>query len=124
MITHRDETAAQTPPLPRPPGCGVAAGVLVGLIRGRSYWVILPSVKTAISVPDDTFDQAERRAAALGMSRSEFFTRAAQHYIEQLDAQSLTARIDAAIALVGTDDSAQAAVAAGRRLLASDGDEW
>jgi len=29
-------------------------------------------MKTAISVPDETFDQAERRAAELGMSRSEF----------------------------------------------------
>jgi len=81
-------------------------------------------MKTAISVPDDTFDEAERRAAALGMSRSEFFTRAAQHYMEQLDAQSLAARIDAAIALVGVDESTQAAVAAGRRYLAADEDEW
>jgi len=81
-------------------------------------------MKTAISVPDDTFDEAERRAAALGMSRSEFFTRAALHYMEQLDAQSLAARIDAAIALVGVDESTQAAVAAGRRYLAADEDEW
>jgi metal-responsive CopG/Arc/MetJ family transcriptional regulator len=81
-------------------------------------------MKTAISLTDDTFEQVERRATALGMSRSEFFTRAAQHYIEQLDAQSLAARIDEAIALVGNDESAQAAVAAGRRLLAADEDEW
>jgi antitoxin MazE6 len=81
-------------------------------------------MKTAISVPDETFEQAERRAAALGVSRSEFFTRAAQHYLRELDAHSLTARIDIAVALVGTDESSQAAVATGRRLLASDEDDW
>lgn len=81
-------------------------------------------MKTAISVPDETFDQAERRAAALGMSRSEFFTRAAQRYLRELDAQSLTARIDAAVALVGVDESSAAAVTAGHRLLAADDNEW
>jgi metal-responsive CopG/Arc/MetJ family transcriptional regulator len=58
------------------------------------------------------------------MSRSEFFTVAARHYIEELDAQSLTARIDAVIDLVGADESSAAAVAAGRRTLAADTDEW
>jgi hypothetical protein len=57
-------------------------------------------MKTAIFVPDSTFDKVERRACALGMSRSEFFTRAAERYLGELDAQSLTARIDAAISLV------------------------
>jgi len=82
-------------------------------------------MKTAISVPDETFNQAERRAAALGMSRSEFFTRAAKRYLQELDAHSLTTRIDAAISLVGVDESSAAAVTAGRRrLLAADDNEW
>lgn len=81
-------------------------------------------MKTAISVPDDTFQESERRAAALGMSRSEFFTVAARHYIEELDAQSLTTRIDAVIDLVGEDESSGAAVTAGRRVLAAGNDEW
>jgi metal-responsive CopG/Arc/MetJ family transcriptional regulator len=80
-------------------------------------------VKTAISVPDDTFNEAERRAAQLGVSRSEFFTTAARHYIQELDALSLVGRIDGALALAGTDDSSQAAVRAGRRALA-EGDDW
>jgi metal-responsive CopG/Arc/MetJ family transcriptional regulator len=80
-------------------------------------------MKTAISIPDDTFQEAERRAAALGMSRSEFFTTAARRYIRELDAQSLTGRIDAAIALAGPDESSQDAVRAGRRALA-DGEDW
>jgi len=81
-------------------------------------------MKTAISVPDETFEQAEQRAADLGMSRSEFFTRAAQHYLQQLDAESLTGRIDAAIELTGLDESAEIAAGAGRRRLAQAEDGW
>jgi metal-responsive CopG/Arc/MetJ family transcriptional regulator len=81
-------------------------------------------VKTAISIPDATFELVEERAAALGMSRSEFFARAAQRYLEELDDAALTGRIDAAIELLGVDESTDAVVAAGRRRLASDDDEW
>jgi metal-responsive CopG/Arc/MetJ family transcriptional regulator len=80
-------------------------------------------VKTAISIPDETFHEAERRASELGVSRSEFFTTAARHYIRELDAESLTHRIDAALAVVGEDASGQAAVRAGQRTLA-DGEDW
>jgi len=79
-------------------------------------------MKTAISIPDETFNEAERRAAELGVSRSEFFTTAARHYIQELDAESLAVRIDDALALAGTDESSQAAVRAGRRALA--GADW
>jgi metal-responsive CopG/Arc/MetJ family transcriptional regulator len=81
-------------------------------------------MKTAISLPDETFDRASRRAKALGMSRSEFFARAAVNYMDELDARSLTARMDAALDVIsGTDDSNEVAVDAGRRVLA-DSDEW
>ncbi len=33
-------------------------------------------MKTAISIPDEVFRQAEQAAKRLGVSRSEFFTRA------------------------------------------------
>jgi hypothetical protein len=58
------------------------------------------AVKTAISIPDETFTRAERHAAVLGVSRSEFFTRAARRYMEQLEAETLTARIDVAMDMV------------------------
>jgi metal-responsive CopG/Arc/MetJ family transcriptional regulator len=80
-------------------------------------------MKTAISIPDETFDQIERCAASLGMSRSEFFTKAAQRYLNQVDEESLTAGIDAAIELIGEDDSSAAAVAASHRRLAAE-DDW
>jgi metal-responsive CopG/Arc/MetJ family transcriptional regulator len=81
-------------------------------------------VKTAISVPDETFERADRHAAALGVSRSELFTTAVQRYLDQLEEEALTASIDAAIDLAGADESAEVAVAVGRRRLAASEDEW
>lgn len=82
-------------------------------------------MKTAISVPDETFERASRRASDLGMSRSEFFARAARHYLDELDAQSLTGRIDDAVERLGApDESAADAVASGHGLLAASDDEW
>lgn len=78
-------------------------------------------MKTAISVPDKTFHRATERAVALGMSRSEFFTRAAQRYLDSLDAQSLTAQVNAALTAAPDDESTAAAVAAGRRRLTDEG---
>ena len=80
-------------------------------------------MKTAISVPDDTFEQASKQAAELGISRSEFFARAARRYLDELAARSLTQQVDDALRAAGGDDSAAAAAQAGRRRLA-DGDEW
>jgi hypothetical protein len=79
-------------------------------------------VKTAISLPDDTYEQATRQAAELGISRSEFFARAARIYLDQLAAQSLTRQIDEALQ-AGDDDSNAAAAAAGRSYLARQ-DDW
>jgi hypothetical protein len=73
-------------------------------------------VKTAISVPDETFERASRRTHDLGMSRSEFFTRAAARYLDEPYAESATRQIDLAVAaLAEQDDSAADAVAVGQR---------
>jgi antitoxin MazE6 len=82
-------------------------------------------VKTAISLPDETFDRVTQRASDLGMSRSEFFARAAQRYLDELDAQSLTGQIDRALERIhGTDETKTAAVAIGHRVLGAVDDEW
>ena len=58
------------------------------------------------------------------MRRAEFFARAATHYLDELDAKSLTARMDTALDLIGgMDESAELAVNAGRRVL-GDSDQW
>lgn len=66
-------------------------------------------MKTAIAVPNAVFERVERKVKALGLSRSEFFSRAAERYLDELDREGLTARIDAAIAAapVGFDEQAE-----------------
>jgi metal-responsive CopG/Arc/MetJ family transcriptional regulator len=90
--------------------------------------VVIPGytalMKMAISLPNDIFERASRRATDLGMSRSEFFARAADRYLDELDATSVTKQIDAALADVGNDQSHGWAVDAGRGVLAQGTDEW
>jgi hypothetical protein len=97
-------------------------------LQPARFWVIpgyTERVKTAISVPDDTYERASKRASELGMSRSEFFSRAADHYLDELDIDSVTEQIDRAVADLGDiDDSAKDAVDVGRRLLATGTDDW
>lgn len=59
------------------------------------------------------------------MSRSEFFSRAADRYLNELDNDSVTQQINQAVADLGdTDESGRDAVNLGRRLLADGADEW
>lgn len=82
-------------------------------------------MKTAISVPDETFDRASRRARELGVSRSEFFARAADNYLDELDAHSVTQQIDAALAQCSASGKSNAAaVEAGNGYLLSSDGEW
>jgi predicted DNA-binding protein len=78
-------------------------------------------MKTAISVSDTTYERVTRRARELGMSRSELFARAAEHYLDELDRGSLTARLDEALEHMEPDESSAVAAAAGRRRLQQDG---
>jgi broad specificity phosphatase PhoE len=73
--------------------------------------------------PRTGVEQATRHARELGMSRSEFFARAAQLYLDELDAHSLTQQIDEALQVTSPDESASDAAGVGRRRLA-DEDEW
>lgn len=82
-------------------------------------------MKTAISIPDETFEKASRRAHDLGMSRSEFFSRAAARYLDELDAESVTRQIDLAVGTLGAgDDSSVDAVETGRRVLVDESGDW
>jgi metal-responsive CopG/Arc/MetJ family transcriptional regulator len=73
-------------------------------------------MKTAISLPDATFERASQRAQELGVSRSEFFATAATRYLDDLDRRSLTTRIDQD--LLGADPDSAAAVHVGHARLA------
>ena len=81
-------------------------------------------MKTAISMPDATFERVTKTAADLGLSRSELFVRAAINYLDQLEAESLTSRINAALDEAGPDPDVHLVVAAGKRRLRQSTDEW
>lgn len=65
-------------------------------------------MKTAISVPDQVFARVEQHAKQLGLSRSEFFARAAARWSDELDEENLTEAIDAALANAGPDPNPEA----------------
>ena len=82
-------------------------------------------MKTAVSIPDDVFEEAERLARRMKCSRSKIFSRALAEYIARHSADRVTEAMDRALAEL---DGAPApapdpfAVAAGRRMLART--EW
>ncbi len=87
---------------------------------------VIPSytrfMKTAISVPDDIFADATKRAKDLGISRSEFVSTALRRYLDDLSLESLTQQINQVLDLPDYDEEASVvAVEAGRRRL-SEGD--
>ncbi len=53
-------------------------------------------MKTAISIPDAVFRKTERLAKRLKLSRSEFFTTAAQRLLASFDEAEVTASYDSA----------------------------
>jgi predicted transcriptional regulator len=82
-------------------------------------------VKTAISVPDDLFDRAERLAQRLGRSRSALYAEAIAAYVDALDDEDeVTAALDALCADAGAAGTREAGVVAGRRLMDSGAWEW
>ena len=109
--------------MPDPPGWRVSdirvVERMVEVIPGYTS-----GVKTAISIPDETFARAEEHAAALGMSRSEFFTRAVRRYTEHLEAESLTGRINTAIDMAWPEGVTFDAVRYGRRHGVPAGGSW
>jgi metal-responsive CopG/Arc/MetJ family transcriptional regulator len=60
-------------------------------------------VKRTISLPDDTFRRVDDAAKRLGVSRSEFFARAAERWLESLDDDGTTDAINRVIAGLESD---------------------
>ena len=91
----------------RPPG-GIAFGYTTGM-------------KTAVSVPDDLFAQADRLAKRSRRSRSEVYSAALREYVARHAPDEVTAGLDAVIADIGDASDAFAGRAARRTLGAA---EW
>lgn len=72
-------------------------------------------MKTAISLPDGTFRRVDDAARRLGVSRSEFFARAAERWLDSLDEDGTTDAINLALSRLEPDheftDAAAAALA-------------
>ncbi len=73
-------------------------------------------MKTAISIPDKVFQEAERLAGRLKKSRSQMYSEAVAEYVVRHEPDSLTEQINAVCAEVDTRPDAFLASAA-RRVL-------
>ncbi|HEY3035911.1 MAG TPA: ribbon-helix-helix domain-containing protein [Streptosporangiaceae bacterium] len=80
-------------------------------------------MKTAISLSDATFERVTSKARELGISRSAFFARAVELYLDDLAGHSVTEHVNEALRVAGGDESWPAAAAAARDRLAA-GDDW
>jgi metal-responsive CopG/Arc/MetJ family transcriptional regulator len=73
-------------------------------------------MKTAVSIPNDLYAEAERLAQRLNTSRSRLYTAAVREYLARHDPEAVTEALNRVCDLV--DSRADPAVAAaGRRLL-------
>ncbi|UUY01824.1 type II toxin-antitoxin system HicB family antitoxin [Svornostia abyssi] len=78
-------------------------------------------MKTAISVPDATFRRVDAAAKKFGMSRSEFYARAAERWLHELEGEDVTRAINEALS--GVDVDTRFTDEAARRLFRATG-EW
>jgi len=78
-------------------------------------------MKTAISIPDDVFTEADKLARELRQSRSQLYSRAVREYVARHSADSVTAALDAICAEEPIAD-AEFVRRAGRRAL--ERSEW
>ncbi|MBA4170617.1 MAG: ribbon-helix-helix protein, CopG family, partial [Chloroflexi bacterium] len=60
-------------------------------------------MKTAISVPDDVFNKAERLARTAGRSRSEVYSAALREYVARHEPDEVTDSLNRAIEDLGED---------------------
>lgn len=71
------------------------------MINGNTL-VILPNMKTAISIPNDVFELSEKLAKRLKVSRSRIFAMGIKKLAEEHDEEELIARINAVCEKVDT----------------------
>jgi len=77
-------------------------------------------MKTAISIPDDVFRDADRLAARLKQSRSQLYSRAVREYVARHSADEVTDALDELYATESADTGF--ATSSGKRVLESS--EW
>lgn len=60
-------------------------------------------MKVAVSIPDPLFRDAERVSQRLRVPRSRLYAQALEAYVRQHSGEEITARMNAALARVGSD---------------------
>lgn len=78
-------------------------------------------LKTAISIPDDLFEEAERARENLGMSRSELYSTAVRQFLTDRRATGVTERLNE---VYTTEDSSLDPVLLRLALQSLPDDEW
>lgn len=78
-------------------------------------------MKTAISLPDPIFKEAEELAKRLGMSRSQLYATAVSHFVETHREEAITAALNE---LYATEDSTVDPVLQQLQALALPYEEW
>jgi metal-responsive CopG/Arc/MetJ family transcriptional regulator len=73
-------------------------------------------MKTAISIPDDVFAEAERLARALKKSRSQLYSRALKEYVARHAADQVTEALDHVCGTISAADHDFAKAVARRTL--------
>src|SRR5687767_14927540 len=81
-----------------------------------------PGMKTAVSVPNDVFERADRLARSTGRSRSEVYSEALTEYLSRHAPDEVTETLDRVVAALGKDAAPNgfARQAAKRRLASND----
>ncbi len=80
-------------------------------------------MKTAISIPDNLFDAAEKLASRLGISRSELYQRAVTNFLQQQGGDVVREALDRVYAKKTNRDLDPLIKAASEHLL-TDNDDW
>lgn len=83
-------------------------------------------MKTAISLPDPLFEEAEAAAKDLGMSRSKLIQTALEEFLRKRDEAEITASFNEAIAKYGDpSDGEEERLEHSRQIIANmEHDEW
>ena len=80
-------------------------------------------IETAVSIPDDVFEQAEQLARRTKKSRSQLVSDALREYVSRHAPEEVTETIDRVVADIGREPATEEFVAAAaRRVL--DATEW
>src|SRR4029077_3448729 len=75
-----------------------------------------PGMKTAVSIPDDVFEEAERLARRMKKSRSELFSRALTEYVARHAPDHVTDAMNQVCAEIGIEPDSFGSAAARRTL--------